>query len=108
MLGNKNSIQSIFLVSRRHTGQEFAYSCKNIYLKMSHNNALISIFYTFILSGLAITQGSSVQAQDSIDEWYESRPPSQLCELYRSGAIQPDQLPGGRSSNPCANFPDPK
>jgi hypothetical protein len=67
----------------------------------------IAFAFMSLFSGIAITQGIPSNAQDSIEEWYESRPPAQLCELYRSGAIQPDQIPGGRSSNPCANFPLP-
>ena len=73
----------------------------------SHNRHLIAFTFMSLFSGIAITQAMPVNAQDSIEEWYESRPPAQLCELYRSGAIQPDQVPGGRSSNPCANFPTP-
>jgi hypothetical protein len=67
----------------------------------------IAFAFMSLFSGIAITQGIPSNAQDSIEEWYESRPPAQLCELYRSGAIQPDQIPGGRSSDPCANFPTP-
>ena len=73
----------------------------------SHNHHLIAFTFLSLFSGIAITQAMPVNAQDSIEEWYESRPPAQLCELYCSGAIQPDQVPGGRSSNPCANFPIP-
>ena len=69
------------------------------------NRHSIAFVFMSLVSGIAITQAMPMNAQDTIEEWYESRPPAQLCELYRSGAIQPDQIPGGRSSNPCANFP---
>ncbi len=73
---------------------------------LNYKDTLKAFIYSALVFGVAITQGASTKAEDSIDDWYESRPPAQLCELYRSGAIQPDQLPGGRSSTPCANFPD--
>ena len=66
----------------------------------------MAFFFMSIFSGIAMTQSMPSNAQ-SIEEWYESRPPEQLCELYRSGAIRQDQLPGGRESDPCANFPTP-
>lgn len=69
------------------------------------NHLSIGFVFMSLFSGIAITQAVHINAEDSIDDWYESRPPAQLCELYRSGAIQPDQIPGGRSSNPCSNFP---
>jgi hypothetical protein len=69
------------------------------------NHLSIGFVFMSLFSGIAITQAVPINAEDSIDDWYESRPPAQLCELYRSGAIQPDQIPGGRSSNPCSNFP---
>ena len=73
----------------------------------SRNRHSIGFVFISLFSGIAITQAMPIKAEDSIDDWYESRPPTQLCELYRSGAIHPDQIPGGRSSNPCANFPIP-
>ena len=73
-------------------------------IKLGNRHSIAFVFMSFV-SGIAITQAMPMNAQDTIEEWYESRPPAQLCELYRSGAIQPDQIPGGRSSNPCANFP---
>ena len=73
----------------------------------SRNRHSIGFVFISLFSGIAITQAMPINAEDSIDDWYESRPPAQLCELYRSGAIHPDQIPGGRSSNPCANFPIP-
>ena len=69
------------------------------------NHLSIGFVFMSLFSGIAITQAVPINAEDSIDDWDESRPPAQLCELYRSGAIQPDQIPGGRSSNPCSNFP---
>ena len=69
------------------------------------NHLSIGFVFMSLFSGIAITQAMPINAEDSIDDWYESRPPAQLCELYRSGAIQLDQIPGGRSSNPCSNFP---
>ena len=69
------------------------------------NHLSIGFVFMSLFSGIVITQAMPINAEDSIDDWYESRPPAQLCELYRSGAIQPDQIPGGRSSNPCSNFP---
>ena len=69
------------------------------------NHLSIGFVFMSLFSGIAITQAMPINAEDSIDDWYESRPPAQLCELYRSEAIQPDQIPGGRSFNPCSNFP---
>ena len=72
----------------------------------SRTHHSITFVFLSLFSGIAMTQAMPSNAQ-SIEEWYESRPPEQLCELYRSGAIRPDQLPGGRDSEPCANFPTP-
>ena len=49
------------------------------------NRYSIAFIFMSLVSGIAITQTTPMNAQDSIEEWYESRPPAQLCELYRSG-----------------------
>ncbi len=75
-------------------------------MKLNHSNRRQLSRTSLLLGGMAIMQATSTHAQDSIEEWYESRPPAQLCELYRSGSLPPDLIPGGRSSDPCSNFPD--
>ena len=72
----------------------------------SRNCHSIAFIFMSLFSGIAITQAISSNAQDAFD-WYTSRTPAELCELYSSGAIEPNQLPGGRSSDPCSDFPTP-
>ena len=41
-------------------------------------------------------------AQDSsFQQWVDSRPPAELCQLYSDGTIPGTMLPGGRDSSPC-------
>ena len=40
-------------------------------------------------------------AQDSsFQQWVDSRPPAELCQLYSDGTIPGTMLPGGRDSSP--------
>ena len=41
-------------------------------------------------------------AQDSsFQQWVDSRPPAELCQLYSDIMIPESMLPGGRDSSPC-------
>ena len=93
------------VIQRVNTCYEWNEATPKTMIKPRNRHSIAFVCMS-LFSGIAITQAMPSHAQ-SIEEWYESRPPAQLCELYRSGAIRPDQLPGGRDSDPCANFPTP-
>ena len=65
-------------------------------------NALASNEIAHRIAMYEVLMFAQLLAQDSsFQQWVDSRPPAELCQLYSDKMIPDSMLPGGRDSSPC-------